>query len=164
MLVRKIGEPRVRNMLDKYKATALLDDDILSWEPCKYGMALDQGMLSFVHADMYELELNRRFDVILVWEAALMVVADNRQDQFAAMLKRHLSDRGLIVITGIRTSQPFFPHELVILGRQLADQGFSVTTGNMRFQPAPWAFQSIQEKWCPVLVAQASSAEGGQNS
>lgn len=152
-LSARLGEDFIHSLFQEYQAAFMLEDDVDSRNACR--QMLDRGVAELVCWDMYDLDLNRRFDLILVWEAALMVVADGNQEQFVAMLKRHVNEGGYLVLTGIRMTQPTSPHELVTMAKLLTKSGFAVVTANLRFQPAAWSYRPIQEKWAPTLIARA---------
>jgi hypothetical protein len=117
------------------------------------GLHRIQSRTEFTNENMFTMELNERFDIVLVWEATLMTAAVGRETEFVENLLRHVKRNGCLLLTGIRADDGRVGQELMNAGAALAKAGCEVSYGSMRPRATSWAATFVDTPRFPYLAA-----------
>jgi SAM-dependent methyltransferase len=107
----------------------------------------------FVNDNMFTMQLNERFDVVFVWEAALMAASVGREVELVENLLRHVKPGGCLIMTGIRTDSGHIGRELSTAGSVMAAMGCRVTYGTVLPRASRWAIPFVSTPRFPYLAA-----------
>jgi hypothetical protein len=150
---KKIGPTSVLDIVNKLGLDALFEEE---WENGREAKsAFESGRIELKNDDMFTMDLGKQYDLIFVWEAALMVVGANKEEAFLDRLRAHLKPKGRIVLTGIRAAEGQWPRDLTIMMHMFSKSNFKTSLIGIKPRPARWAFGYIMDSWFPVLIAQS---------
>lgn len=151
LIAKKIDENGIKRLL------YLLKEDKLLSEVSKSGYIAnrlyEKGIINFINADMFKLNLNVKFDCIFIWEAMLMVVGIGLENEFLSLLDNHLAKDGILIITGIRRPAGTWPQELYLCQKRLYLMNYNTQLTSITPQTSPWAFGYSKQINFPVLLA-----------
>ncbi len=150
----KIREENIKEFIHELGKDALFSQDFACGHAAKILFANKKIRLE--KQDMFNLSIQRKFDVIFIWEAALMIAGAGKELIFLDKISPHLSRKGRIVFTGIRNQQQQYPRELEIIKKILSERGFDVSLIGIKPRAEDWAYGQVSNVWFPVLIAQSA--------